>query len=246
MHRGREEDELLEGVGGLEGVGAGLEGVGAAAGGASALTLAHRRKLCADEIKAHKDTAVKPKYMDPHVWEQKLSEFEQTCKVKHGLAPAPTPANVAAALHTADIQDAVADAWEVEAVFFKSLRVQGYFSEVKFGKALDRVHKDTRYAFWFTSHADKMPLHAFAPRGILGRRATATANEELHSVGAYITRKLRAKTSPDKLELLSLARKFAMETVSKNPLLLAAEKAAAKDGYLDIDAIDELMSENDE
>ena len=33
MHRGREEDELLEGVGGLEGVGAGLEGVGAAAGG---------------------------------------------------------------------------------------------------------------------------------------------------------------------------------------------------------------------
>ena len=64
-----------------------------------------------------------------------------------------------------------------------------------------------RYTFWADPAAcGSMPLLCFAARMVLVSQGSAMSNERLHSAIGMLTRKLRAKTTPDNAEMFTLAR----------------------------------------
>ena len=72
-----------------------------------------------------------------------------------------------------------------------------------------------RYAFWAAPAAcGAMPLLGFAARMVLVSQGSAMSNERLHSAIGMLTRKLRAKTTPDNAEMFTLARHWLLRDLA--------------------------------
>ena len=78
-----------------------------------------------------------------------------------------------------------------------------------------------------------MPLLGFAARMVLVSQGSAMSNARLHSAIGMLTRKLRAKTTPDNAEMFTLARHWLLRDL------------AAKLEALDIGELDAMEAADD-
>jgi len=91
-----------------------------------------------------------------------------------------------------------------------------------------------RYTFWADPAAcGSMPLLCFAARMVLVSQGSAMSNERLHSAIGMLTRKLRAKTTPENAEMFTLARHWLLRD------------AAAKLEALDVGELDAMEAADD-
>lgn len=86
-----------------------------------------------------------------------------------------------------------------------------------------------RYTFWASPvHYEGMPLLAFAASLILVAQGAGMIPERLHSAIGMLTRKFRAKTTPDNSEMMTLCRHWLLK------------EQAAKLEHLDVGDLDEI------
>lgn len=183
----------LDDAGGDDGEGAG----GAAAmAGAPLLPLAARKAASAKEIAAIR-ARTKPPFQAAASWKDQQDNDILAVRIKHQL-----DAGGGDDVDAINLEDAIHEAFDLEAKLYKTMRMGNFFTVDKFGEPVAKIHKNARYTFW-PSQAAKLPLHFVCARIFLGVRATANANESFHSTASYIANKMRSAMKPETIEQVS-------------------------------------------